>query len=412
MLTPGEAVIPAGAAQDPANKPIIARMVAGQKVQGFNTGTTNVTFDGKEYNAKTARRAKEVELYLKELVKNPDGTLTDTKTGKTFTRERLAEVLAYRSEDGKQLTPSKIRRSIQRKNRSNRSPLIKRLTEAYDEKNAKALTAEREALQKALKDRGLPPLTAGQANDAFNTKKVHLTKDVVNGVKQWRVVNVAPDAGYINQYMNTVEGNLGRDLLKMSDAQLKEIGGPPGIDRAELKNLVDGKHPKDAKALDTFRRIAQYDIALDEKRKVKKDKIYQAHLVDAGLEWRAKEGIGGYKEGGLKSFADLNPNDKKVILERVAEADPKNRFSPEHQRRLKQVADDAAKTKSGKLAPTNFGRLVAPTTGFSFDVPGVGVLYDGPNGKVFVKPMMSELDAQAEKRATDFARQVHGLDTP
>jgi TP901 family phage tail tape measure protein len=408
MLTPGEAVIPAGAAQDPANKPIIARMVAGQRVQGFNTGTTNVTFDGKEYNAKTARRAKEVREYLNELTKNSDGTLTDTKTGKTFTKERLSEVLNYRSQDGKQLTPGQIRRSIQRENMSNRSSLIQRLTDVYDEKNAKALNTEREVLQKALKDRGLPPLTEDQANDAFKTKKAHLTKDVVDGVKQWRVVNVAPDAGYINQYMNTVEKNLGKDLLKMSDADLTKLG----IDRDHLKGFIDGNHPRDAKQLDTFRNIAKYDIALDEKRKVKKANIYQAHLVDAGLEWRAKEGIGGYKEGGLKSFADLNPNDKKVILERVAEADPKNRFSPEHQRRLKQVADDAAKTKSGKLAPTNFGRLVAPTTGFSFDVPGVGGLYDGPNGKVFVKPMMSELDALAEKKATDFARQVHGLDTP
>jgi len=408
MLTPGEAVIPAGAAQDPANKPLIARMVAGQRVQRFNTGTTKVTFDGKEYNAKTARRAREVSDYLKELVINPDGTLTDTHTGKTFTRERLSEVLNYRSQDGKELTPSQIRRSIQRKNLSNRSPLIQRLTDEFEEKNSKALATEREVLEKALKDRGLPPLTAEQANDAFTTKKAHLEKDVVDGVKRWRVVNVAPDAGYINQYMNTVEGNLGKDLLKMSDSDLTKLG----IDRDHLKGFVNGSHPRDAKQLDTFRNIAKYDIALDEKRKVKKEKIYQAHLVDAGLEHRAKEGIGGYKEGGLKSFADLNTNDKKVILERTAEEDPRNRFSQTDQRKLKEISERTATTQSGKLAPTNFGRLIAPTTGFSFDVPGVGGLYDGPNGKVFVKPMMSELDAIAEKRATDFARQVHGLDTP
>jgi TP901 family phage tail tape measure protein len=409
MLTPGEAVIPAGAAQDPANKPIIARMVAGQKVQGFNTGTTKVTYNGKEYNAKTARSAQSVREFLNQLVENPDKTLTDPHTGKTFTREQLSHAIDYRSQPGKDLNASQIRRSIKRENRSNRSAVIKRLTEVYDEKNAKIILEEKETLQKALKERGLPPLTEDQAKDAFKTKKAHLTKDVdEDGNKRWRVVNVAPDAGYINQYMNTVEQSLGKDLLKMSDADLTKLG----IDRDHLKGFIDGNHPRDAKQLDTFRNIAKYDIALDEKRKVKKANIYQAHLVDAGLEWRAKEGIGGYKEGGLKSFADLNPNDKKVILERVAEADPKNRFSPEHQRRLKQVADDAAKTKSGKLAPTNFGRLVAPTTGFSFDVPGVGGLYDGPNGKVFVKPMMSELDALAEKKATDFARQVHGLDTP
>jgi len=41
MLTPGEAVIPAGTAQDPANKPIIAALVSGQKVRGYNQGTVN-----------------------------------------------------------------------------------------------------------------------------------------------------------------------------------------------------------------------------------------------------------------------------------------------------------------------------------------------------------------------------------
>jgi len=42
VLTPGEAVIPAQAAQDPANRPFIAHMVAGGTVQGFHTGTPNV----------------------------------------------------------------------------------------------------------------------------------------------------------------------------------------------------------------------------------------------------------------------------------------------------------------------------------------------------------------------------------
>ena len=408
MLTPGEAVIPAGAAQDPANKPIIARMVAGQNVQGFNTGTTKVTYDGKEYNAKSARSAQSVREFLSQLVENPDKTITDPHTGKTFTREQLSHAINYRSQPGKEFSASQIRRSLKRENRSNRSSLIKRLTDSYNEKNAKGISAEKEVLQKALKDRGLPPLTATQAEDAFRTAKAHLEKDVVDGEKKWRVVNVAPDAGYINQYMNTIEGGLGKDLLKMSDADLKKLG----IDRDHLRSFTAGSHPRDAKALDTFRAIAKYDIELDKARKVKKPNIYQAHLVDAGLEYRAKEGIGGYSQGGLKSFADLYPNDKKVIVERVAEADARDRFSPEHQRRLKETADRAAETNSGKLKPTNFGKLVAPTTGYSFDVPGVGGLYDGPNGKVFVKPMMSELDALAEKKATDFAREVHGLDTP
>jgi hypothetical protein len=42
MLTPGEAVIPAGSAQDPANKPIIQAMIAGKTAQGFVEGVDEV----------------------------------------------------------------------------------------------------------------------------------------------------------------------------------------------------------------------------------------------------------------------------------------------------------------------------------------------------------------------------------
>ena len=409
MLTPGEAVIPAGPAQDPANRPVIARMIAGKKVQGFNGGTTGVTYDGKEYNAKTAQGARSVKEFLNQLVENPDKTLTDPHTGKTFTRAQLSHAIEYRSQPGKTLSASQIRRSIKRENRSNRSPLIKRLTEVYNEKNAALILEEKEALQKTLKDRGLPPLTETQAKDSFTTSKAHLEKDVDSeGKKRWRVVNIAPDPGYINNYMNTVEGDLGKNLLKMTDAELKGLG----IDRAELKSLVDGKHPTTASAANTFRNIARYDIELDKTRRVKKANLYQAHLVDAGLEWRATKGVGSFAQGGLKSLAEIFPNDKGVLVERVAESDPSKRFSQADQEKLKKTAQLASQTKSGQLPPTNFGKLIAPTTGFSFDVPGVGGLYEGPNGKVFVKPMMSELDALAEKRATDFAREVHGLDTP
>lgn len=48
MLTPGEAVIPAQAAQNPANRPVIASMIAGKTVQGFYTGSGNVQPDASE----------------------------------------------------------------------------------------------------------------------------------------------------------------------------------------------------------------------------------------------------------------------------------------------------------------------------------------------------------------------------
>ena len=80
---------------------------------------------------------------------------------------------------------------------------------------------------------------------------------------------------------------------------------------------------------------------------------------------------------------------------------------------LKQVAEAAKNSRFGSMAPTDFGRKIADSSGRSFPVPGIGGMYQKPNGdKVFVKPMMDEKAALAEQRATIIARQAHGLDAP
>ena len=71
--------------------------------------------------------------------------------------------------------------------------------------------------------------------------------------------------------------------------------------------------------------------------------------------------------------------------------------------------------KSGykDVAPTRYGHQIAPTSGHSFPIFGLGGVYTKPSGdKVFVKPMLDERSAIAEIRATQIARKVHGLDAP
>lgn len=62
---------------------------------------------------------------------------------------------------------------------------------------------------------------------------------------------------------------------------------------------------------------------------------------------------------------------------------------------------------------TSPGERVSPSTGRSFPSSSVGGVYRKPNGDmVFVKPMPSEKAALAEMRATEIARDVHGLVSP
>ena len=65
------------------------------------------------------------------------------------------------------------------------------------------------------------------------------------------------------------------------------------------------------------------------------------------------------------------------------------------------------------VPPTNYGHQLAKSAGHSFPLFGVGGVYMSPAGKrVFVKPVLDEKAAVAEIRATQIARQAHGLKAP
>jgi TP901 family phage tail tape measure protein len=413
MLTPGEAVIPAGAAQDPANKPLIARMVEGQRVQRFNTGTTAVTFDGKEHNAKSARQQRKIKDFIDSLIDNKDGTLSyvdeDPTKSRTFKKDSLSKQLAkYSGREPNELDLDKIKRGLVigsgtrgSGTGSSRPTWLTPLMKEAEEKNKVTILAEQDAIEKELKKRGIVIDDKKKAN-LFGVQASHLVEEFdADGNKIWRAANIAPEPGYINNYMNTIKKKLGQGLLKMTDAELKD----KGIDREELKKLVRGEHPRTPEAAETFKNIAKHDIRTNPK----KSGIYQAHVAEAGIGFRQNNGV---YNAPIKSLADILPENRRVMRELSEARSQTEMFTEEQKNKLKRTADLAAQTGSGKLEPSNFGKLVAPTTGYSFDVRGVGGVYEGPNGKVFVKPMMSELDALAEKKATDFARQVHGLDTP
>ena len=80
---------------------------------------------------------------------------------------------------------------------------------------------------------------------------------------------------------------------------------------------------------------------------------------------------------------------------------------------LDQIDNEIKGSNLNKVKPTNFGKMVAESSGRSFPVPGIGGIYERPDGsKVFVKPFLDEKSAVAEMRGTKIARDVHGLVSP
>jgi TP901 family phage tail tape measure protein len=95
---------------------------------------------------------------------------------------------------------------------------------------------------------------------------------------------------------------------------------------------------------------------------------------------------------------------------------PKTIKQVEAQRAAKTAMEKASQavkdSRFSKTPVTDYDELLQPTSGRSFPVPGIGGVYGKGGDKVFVKPVLDERAALAELRATEIARDVHGLQTP
>jgi TP901 family phage tail tape measure protein len=105
--------------------------------------------------------------------------------------------------------------------------------------------------------------------------------------------------------------------------------------------------------------------------------------------------------GGIKSlFLGMPRGIKQVEAQRAARA-------------AMEKANAAVKDSRFATRPvTEYDDLLEPTSGRSFPVPGIGGVYSKGGDKVFVKPVLDEKAALAELRATQIARDVHGLKSP
>jgi TP901 family phage tail tape measure protein len=104
--------------------------------------------------------------------------------------------------------------------------------------------------------------------------------------------------------------------------------------------------------------------------------------------------------GGKAMFLGMPRTIKQVDAQRAAKA-------------AMEKANQAVKdSRFSKTPVTDYDGLLEPTSGRSFPVAGIGGIYNKGGDKVFVKPVLDERAALAELRATEIARDVHGLQTP
>lgn len=385
---PGEAIIPAKVAQDNRFKPIIDAMVNG-KLQGFEEGTVNL--GSKSFKTSSQKTARDLENTIAQL------------KSQGIPEEKIVWALERNIERGRPMNATQLKRRLSIGRGSSSGSSAPSSIRNLAKQSQSGFLQETEAVKKALREQGVA-LTPAQEKNLFNVQASHIEEARTGGVKEWKANNLVADLGYVNNYINTVKGKLGTDLLKMSDARLQELG----IDRKELQKLQAGTHPTTANAAKTLRAIAQYDS-------IRNPGSYQAKAVVAGLDHRSKTSFYAQPMKTLAETQPISSRVEKAIKSRadLVEQERNAKAGADSEQIMKQIDKDIRRTALGKQSPTDFGKQISPTTGHSFPVKGLGGIYQKPDGSmVFVKPVMDAKAALAEQRATIIARDVHGLESP
>ena len=289
LLTPGEAVIPRDIAQNPQFQPLIDALVSGD-IKKYETGTVNV--GGKSFTTRSQSAGDNLQRKIAELI------------SKGYSEERIVAALDKNVERGRPMTASQLERrlSVNRGSAAGTSAPsgIKRLAK----QSQPGFIAETRAIKEVLRRQGIV-LSPAQEKNLFNVQASHVEEVRNAGVKQWNNKNLVADLGYVNNYLNTVKGKLGQQLLGMSDEQLKSMG----IDRNELKKLQAGTHPTNARAAETLRAVARHDASIN-------PNSYQAKAVLAGLEYRSKT---NFYSQPMKTLADITTAKIKKTKSRVVD---------------------------------------------------------------------------------------------
>ena len=275
LLTPGEAVIPRDIAQNPQFQPLIDALVSGD-IKKYESGTVNV--GGRSFTTRSQSAGLNLQSKITELI------------SKGYSEEKIVKALEKNIERGRPMTASQLERrlSIGRGAAAGTSAPsgIKKLAK----QSQSGFMGETRAIKEVLKRQGTV-LTPAQEKNLFNVQASHIEEVRNAGVKEWNSKNLVADLGYVNNYLNTVKGKLGQQLLGMSDDQLRSMG----IDRNELKKLQSGTHPTNARAAETLRAVARYDASIN-------PNSYQARAVVAGLEYRSKS---NFYSQPMKTLADI-----------------------------------------------------------------------------------------------------------
>jgi TP901 family phage tail tape measure protein len=445
MLTPGEAVIPAGVAQDPKYKPIINAMVNG-KLQGFIEGTGEVRpasifganakqFEGVAISPTGGRS-------LRGTIGGGD-PLPELTSEEIATKNAIALARIQRSRKAREEAARAEKRSTKDQVTHVGKGKSTSIAKILQNPNLTETTrSQLQAYQLILRSQGLPEATVAHHQLAFDfpawmnrdmptagvPAQEFLDEWKKRGPGKWNASKItAVDAKPMDDaFIKVIQKDIDDGRKIITDSYIDEIfntkvANEPGVSKS--KGFTT--------ALEKYSDIKTYNLGAgtsdnpEKARKILQNAVDKGYIKDFSIVERFSESAGKVKVGSstvtLNDGTVVNMNrfgggarqgistKKNPTPYEIANA----KAGDTSELKLKEIDKRVKASKFGKLKPTNFGNQLQPTSGHSFPVPGIGGIYEKPDGtRVFVKPMMDDVAALAEVRATQIARDVHGLEAP
>jgi TP901 family phage tail tape measure protein len=424
VLTPGEAVIPADVAQDPQFKPIINAMV-NRRLQGFNNGTAEATQVGMpiKYAGDSNEKLEFAHATEKTIIDIDD---VDEEFKNEAQKEKVRGIKKVNAYSGLGFD---IPKPLHDQLKINEASLDEYLEEI---KKPRAIRTMTENLMR--KDSSLTATEAAKVSDKIRREVISslelLPRDLdKDGNKKPHQIGDNLVASRVGDLKSGIVGGLVEDK-KYSEA-VKKVFATAGIGpQGTPKGVVyDDKPATPAQLLEAVNKTGQKGIITavqrladnypdapvlvrrDEKGNIiaySRPEVGETYRPDENPPYRIKtsRNNGELKDDGKFSSGRANGSSGRVKIAGTAS------------KKIRQAVERALFGLSpaeleGKTV-TTYANQIAQGTGFSNlaakHLSGLHETHDGK--KVFVKPMMDLRAALAEQRATQIARDVHGLDAP
>jgi hypothetical protein len=432
LAAPGEAIIPANVAQNPAYQPIIDAMVNG-KLQGFEKGTANlgavagtVDFSGKTYKTSSQKTAMTLvneinnqmeaakfggyDTDAERLIKNRMDDLS------TVSNKRPVAKLLTKSDVFKHIAEGKSTSGGAKSNNPAITSARKKLNVAN--KAEAVLNVERETIQVAKQ------LKAAGFNDKqirdFTTKSEAHILDSKDKSRKWQEGQTVQEYKGLNTYLNRAGGKEVGNLVSQIN-KFPEYFSDLGYTKKQIRQLSydyafaqTKKHPTSQSEFERIARLADLEDRAVKGRKASQDiqnNIHQAKGVIALSKARTPE---FYKKFHKKVLQLGEGTATPVKRGKVESVDLTKAKDFQAAKIFTETDRDVNSSRFKNEIPLKLGKQISQSSGYSFrEANHISGVFEKPDGsRVFVKPMMDEKAALAEQRATIIAREAHGLEAP